>query len=100
MARSERPGPGAGGIAARGLTGSLAAGFTLLAVVLVVAQLWVPGDGRSGPGMAAVVSHCVAAFAALVLQWTADRRTGAVAAGCAFGVVAVVFGSLWFWWWT
>ncbi len=99
MARPERPGPGAGGLAARGLTGSLAAGFTLLAVFLVAAQFWVPGNGQSGPGMPAVVSHCVAAVAALALQRTADRRTGAVAAGSAFGVVAVVIGSLGFWWW-
>ncbi|QGK68894.1 hypothetical protein GIY23_04460 [Allosaccharopolyspora coralli] len=99
VGRPLRRGPSAGGLAARGFTGSLAAGFTLLSVFLIAVQFWATGNGQSGPGIPAVVSHCVAAVAALALQATADRRTGAVAAGYALGVVAVVIGSLWFWWW-
>ena len=52
----------AGVRAARGLSGTLAGGLVVLALVVCAAQ-WLAGtSGRPGPGMAEVVGHVVAAL--------------------------------------
>ncbi|MEV0698525.1 hypothetical protein AB0I53_11480 [Saccharopolyspora sp. NPDC050389] len=91
--------PSRAGSALRGLTGALAAGFLLLALVLVAVQFWATNQGQEGPGLAALIAQLVAALIALVLQAIADRRNDAQGGLAACGVLVVVFGSLWFWWW-
>lgn len=83
----------------RGLSGALAAGLVVLAVLLGVAQ-WLSGpDTVPGPGIGALVGHWVGAVVAVVLQWVADHRRGAGAVGAAVAVIAVVVTVLWIWWW-
>jgi hypothetical protein len=83
---------------ARGFTGSFAAGLMVFGVVLVGVQFWAARTGQGGPGMALVISHLVAGVVALMLQAVADRRADGVGALSALGSLAVVLGSLWFWW--
>lgn len=83
----------------RGLSGALAAGLVVLAVLLGVAQ-WLSGpDTVPGPGIGALVGHWVGAIVAVVLQWVADRRRGVGAVVAALAVLAVVVAVLWTWWW-
>ncbi|MGP4019194.1 hypothetical protein [Saccharopolyspora sp. 5N708] len=87
------------GSVTRNLTGALAAGSVLLAIALVVIQFWATNRGQEGPGIAAVIAQLVAAVVAVTLQATADRRRDVPGGFATFGVLAVVLGSLWFWWW-
>ncbi|MPZ67563.1 MAG: hypothetical protein GEU83_19395 [Pseudonocardiaceae bacterium] len=83
----------------RGLSGALAAGLVVLAVLLGIAQ-WLSGpDTVPGPGIGALVGHYVGAAVVVVLQWVADRRRGAGAVGAALAVIAIVGTVLWIWWW-
>lgn len=87
------------GTTLRSLTGALAVGSFLLALVLIGVQFWATSHGQQGPGVGAVVSQVVAGLVALALQTYADRsrdRNGGLAV---VGVLAVVLGSIWFWWW-
>ncbi len=85
--------------AARGLSGLLAGGLVVLAIVVCVAQ-WLAGtSGRPGPGMPAVVGHVVAALAAVVLQLMADRFRAPLAALASGSVLMIAAGVLWFGWW-
>ncbi|MBB5153379.1 hypothetical protein [Saccharopolyspora phatthalungensis] len=87
------------GSAVRALTGALATGSLLLALALVVVQLWATSRGQQGPGPTAVIAHLVVALVALALQAIADRRRDLPGGLAVLGVFAVVFGSLWYWWW-
>lgn len=98
-AQRPRRRPSAAGSAARSLTGSLAAGLLVFAVALVGVQFWATGKGQFGPGVGAVISHLVAAVAALLLQTVGERRRDVVGASCVFGALVLVLGCLWFWWW-
>lgn len=83
----------------RGLSGALAAGLVVLAVLLGAAQ-WLSGpDTVPGPGIGALVGHWVGAAAAVALQWFADRRRGAQAVVAALAVLAVAMVVLFTWWW-
>ena len=86
---------------ARGLSGLLAGGLVVLAIVVCAAQ-WLAGtSGRpGGPGMPAVVGHVVAALAAVVLQLAADRSRGPLAALASGSVLMIAAGVLWFGWWS
>ena len=84
----------------RWLTGSLAAGLLLLALVLVGVQFYANAHGMNGPGIGVVIGHFVAAGVALALQAVADRRGDARGALATLGVFAVVSGALWLWWWS
>jgi hypothetical protein len=82
----------------RGLSGLLAGG--LVAIVLVLAVLWVVAerDGVPGPGADVVGWHAVAAVAAVLAQRVADRRPGWVGVLAALAVTAItaaVLGFLW-----
>ncbi len=83
----------------RGLSGVLAGGLVVLAVVVCVA-LWLSGaSGRPGPGTAAVVGHVGAASVAVVLQLVADRSRGPLAVAASGLVLLIAAGVLWFGWW-
>ncbi len=83
----------------RGLSGALAAGLVVLAVVLGVA-VWLSGpDTVPGPGAGVVTGHGVGAAIAVGLQWVADRSRGGRAAVAAQAVLAVVVAVLWVYWW-
>ncbi|WP_328613817.1 hypothetical protein OHS18_36395 [Amycolatopsis sp. NBC_00355] len=84
----------------RGLTGSLAAGLTVLAVgVLVVAGVCLYTDAP-GPGPVLLIGHPVAAVLALLAQRVADRRNGLPAAGAGIAVVLFVVSALTLFWLT
>lgn len=89
----------AAGTTLRSFTGALATGSLLLALVLIGVQFWATGQGQQGPGIGAVLSQVVAGLVALALQTYADRnrnRNGGLAVA---GVLVVVIGSIWYWWW-
>lgn len=93
------PPPGRAVRLLRGLSGALAAGLVLLAVLLGVAQ-WVSGpDTVPGPGIGMLVGHWAGAVVAAVLQWIADRGRGVRAVAAAIAVLVVVVAVLWIWWW-
>lgn len=83
----------------RGLSGALAAGLVLLAVLLGVAEWFSGPDTVPGPGVGVLVGHCAGAAVAVVLQWVADRRGGVRAVLAAIAVIAVVVAVLSNWWW-
>ncbi|GAA4612892.1 hypothetical protein [Saccharopolyspora hordei] len=85
--------------AGRGLSGALASGSVVLALFLVGVQLWATGQGMQGPGLAAVISQLVTSLVAVGLQAVADRRRDRTGAFATLGVIVLVLGSLWFWWW-
>ena len=87
------------GTAARGLSGMLAGGLVVLAIVVCLAQWLAGGSGRPGPGMAGVVGHVVAALAAVALQVAADRLRGPSSALASGSVLVIAAGVLWFGWW-
>jgi hypothetical protein len=85
--------------ATRGLSGVLAGGLVALAIVVCAAQ-WLAGTpGRSGPGMATVTGHVVAALVAVALQVTSERLQGRSAALASWSVLLLAAGVLWFGWW-
>ncbi|PRX44221.1 hypothetical protein B0I33_11299 [Prauserella shujinwangii] len=84
----------------RALTGSLAAGLAVVALVLLGAQIagWL--SGWAGPGGVPVAGHLIGAVLALAAQRVADRARGPAAAAAAAGVLGVTGAVLWlFWWW-
>ncbi|WP_318305810.1 hypothetical protein [Amycolatopsis solani] len=84
----------------RGLTGSLAAGLTVLALgVLVVAGVCLY-TGAPGPGATLLIGHPVAAALALLAQRVADRRNGLAAAGAGVAVVLFAVSALTLFWLT
>ncbi|MER7010915.1 hypothetical protein ABT324_05750 [Saccharopolyspora sp. NPDC000359] len=90
---------GRSGAAARGLSGALAAGSLVLALVLVGVQFWATGEGQQGPGVPAVIAQLVTSLVALAVQAVADRHRGLTGGVATLGVYVLVLGSLWFWWW-
>ncbi|WP_410663128.1 hypothetical protein [Amycolatopsis sp. lyj-84] len=83
----------------RGLTGSLAAGMVVLAVlVLAIAGICL-FTGAPGPGPLMLIGHPVAAVVALLAQRVADGRTGRVAGFAGLGVVVSVTAALSLFWW-
>lgn len=104
-----RPVPGrAGGGASRrsgparalqGLSGSVAAGVVVLALVVVVTAWLGPRRGFPGPGTESVVAHVVAAVTVVVAQRYADHRRGGVAVIGSLLVFLVTGALLWTQWW-
>lgn len=93
---TEPEAPGTGGRVWRGLTGSIAAGFALLAGLVLVVAL----AGVDGPGTAVVVWHVLGAVTALALQaMLVDRRQGGVAGLAGAGVLGITGVVLWMCWW-
>lgn len=83
----------------RELSGALAVGMSVLAVVVVVFQVLAFFQGMPGPGPLTVFGHIAAAVLAVFVQRFADRRTGWQAALSVLGVVAVSAAALWLYWW-
>lgn len=83
----------------RELSGALAVGMSVLAVVVVVFQVlsWI--RDMPGPGGWTVFGHLGAAVLAVGVQRFADRHAGWVAAVSVVGVVAVTGAALWLFWW-
>ncbi len=82
----------------RGLTGSLAAGLTVLAIgVLAVAGICL-FTGAPGPGPTLLIGHPIAAALALVAQRVADRRNGPPAVGAGIAVVLFTVSALTMFW--
>ncbi|MGW3958762.1 hypothetical protein ACWED2_03000 [Amycolatopsis sp. NPDC005003] len=82
----------------RGLTGSLAAGLTVLAVGVLVVAGGCLFTGAPGPGVTLLVGHPVAAALALVAQRVADRRNGPAAVGAGVAVVLFTVSALTMFW--
>lgn len=95
LERLEPPEPHSGGGVARGLAGSLAAGLLLLTLGLLAAELLTPS---SGPGVAVLVGHAVAAVLAIVAAVVADRTRGFATAAAVTAVLLVVAATLWVYW--
>ncbi len=83
----------------RELSGALAVGMSVLAVVVVVFQVLAFVRDMPGPGALTVFGHIVAAGLAVFVQRYADRLTGWAAALSVLGVVAVSGAALWLFWW-
>jgi hypothetical protein len=83
----------------RELSGALAVGMSVLAVVVVVFQVLAWARDMPGPGVWTVLGHLGAAVLAVVAQRFVDRRAGWVAALSVLGVVAVTGATLWLFWW-
>ena len=83
----------------RELSGALAVGMSVLAVVVIVFQVLAWGQNVPGPGAWTVTGHVAAAALAVFVQRFADRLTGWAAAASVLGVVAVSGVTLWLFWW-
>lgn len=83
----------------RELSGALAVGMSVLAVVVVVFQVLAFFGSMPGPGALTVFGHIAAAVLAVFVQRYADRLTGWAAALSVLGVVAVSGAALWLFWW-
>lgn len=83
----------------RELSGALAVGMSVLAVVVVVFQVLAFFGSMPGPGALTVLGHIAAAVLAVFVQRYADRLTGWAAALSVLGVVAVSGAALWLFWW-
>ncbi|MET0134117.1 MAG: hypothetical protein ABW215_11050 [Kibdelosporangium sp.] len=84
----------------RELSGALAAGVVLLAVIVLVLQsiAWV--RGMPGLGTWVLIGHLVAAGLVVAAQRVVDRRTGRTALWAGLGTGAVVLATLLLFWWT
>ncbi|WP_461152480.1 hypothetical protein [Saccharopolyspora tripterygii] len=89
----------AAGTTLRSVTGALAMGSLLLGLALIGVQFWATSHGQQGPGIGSVISQLVAGLVALALQTYADRNRDRNGGWAVVGVLVVVLGSLWFWWW-
>ncbi|WP_084487819.1 hypothetical protein [Nocardia sienata] len=83
----------------RAISGVVAAGLVLLALVVIGAEIIGERRGFPGPGAESVAWHIVVATTAVVAQVYSDRVRGAASLGAA----VVVLGSgailLWTQWW-
>jgi hypothetical protein len=96
---SAEPAPHHRGGLWRELSGALAVGMSVLAVVVVVFQVLAWGRDVPGPGIGTVLGHIAAAALAVTVQRFADRMAGWAAVASVLGVVAVSGVALWLFWW-
>jgi hypothetical protein len=92
------PQPRRGGVW-RELSGALAVGMSVLAVVVIVFQVLAVARDMPGPGVWTVLGHIGAAVLAVVAQRFVDRRRGWLSAAAVLAVVAVAGAALWLYWW-
>jgi predicted permease len=83
----------------RGLTGALAAGLVVLALVVLGSGVLALITGTPGPAVFMLVGHPVAAALALVAQRFVDTRRRRVAGVAAVAVLAITAATLWLFWW-
>lgn len=83
----------------RALSGSVAAGLAVLAVVVIV--MAVVGDQRGfpGPGAMSITVHVAGTAAALLCQRFTDRRRDFIAVVASLAVFAIAGAVLWTQWW-
>lgn len=93
------PQPGVLVRAMRAVSGSIAAGLVVLALVVAVAQVLGGQRDFPGPGAESVTVHLLGAAAALAAQRLADRRTGLIAVVAALTVAAIAVAVLFTQWW-
>lgn len=96
--RTDNPSRHRGGLW-RELSGALAVGMAVLAVIVIVFQVLAWARDMPGPGGWPMFGHIGAAVLAVVAQRFADRRAGWTAAASVLAVVAVAGAALWFFWW-
>lgn len=84
----------------REITGALAAGMVLLAVVVLAAQLYAILRGTPGPGFFTVAGHLGAGALCLACQRMIDRRTGRATVVPGVLLVVVALATLWLFWWS
>ncbi|OZM75162.1 hypothetical protein CFN78_03090 [Amycolatopsis antarctica] len=82
----------------RGLTGTLAAGLAVLALIVVGVQIFAFANDAPGAEVLFIGGHVVAGVAALVAQRLADRRRGLVAGLAGTFVGLLTAAVLWFFW--
>jgi hypothetical protein len=92
------PGPRRGGVW-RELSGALAVGMSVLAVVVIVFQVLAWVRDMPGPGAWTVLGHIGAAALAVAAQRFVDRSRGWTSATAVLAVVAATGTALWFFWW-
>jgi 4-hydroxybenzoate polyprenyltransferase len=81
------------------LTGALAAGTVLLAVVVLVLQVLAWVKGMPGLGVWILIGHLVGAGLMIAAQRIVDRREGGPALLAGLGAGAVVVAILVLFWW-
>ena len=84
----------------RELSGALAAGMVLLAVLVLGAQVYALFRGTPGPGVFAVAGHLGAGALCFACQRMLDRRTGRATILPGVLMVVVAAATLWFFWWS
>ncbi|MGW6375853.1 hypothetical protein ACWFRB_07270 [Rhodococcus sp. NPDC055112] len=90
-----------GGVARglRALSGAVAAGVVVLAVVVLGTSYLGGQRGFPGPGKVSVGAHIVAVVLVLLAQRVADHRRGVTAVFGSVGVFLVTGLLLWTQWW-
>ena len=83
----------------RGLSGAVAAGVVVLAIVVVATAFVGHARGFPGPGAMSIACHLVAAVVVIVAQLSADRRRGVTAFLACTAVFVVTLALLWTQWW-
>ncbi|MFD4179560.1 hypothetical protein [Rhodococcus sp. NPDC058514] len=83
----------------RALSGVVAAGVVVLALVVVVASYLGGERGFPGPGRVSVGAHIVAAVLVLLSQRVADHRRGVAGIFGSVGVFFITGLLLWTQWW-
>lgn len=83
----------------RGLSGVVAAGVVLLALVVLGTAVLAGQRGFPGPGGESIAWHLVLAVAVVVAQVVADRRHGVAAFAASLAVFAAAGWLLWSQWW-
>jgi hypothetical protein len=81
------------------LSGALAVGLVVLAVVVLGFQVLAWMQGMPGPGLLTVTGHFGAAALALLIQRFADRMPGWPRTASVFGVLGIAGLTLWIFWW-
>lgn len=81
------------------VSGALAIGLCVLAVVVLGFQVVAWIRGMPGPGLLTVGGHVFAAVVAVLVQRLADRMRGWHAAAAVTGVLLVAAVTLWIFWW-
>jgi hypothetical protein len=88
-----------GGRRWRGLTGSLAAGLTVLALAVLGEGVLSLFTAAPGPVPSTLLGHPIAAALAIAAQRVADRRRGWSAGIAGAAVVVVTSAALLLFWW-
>lgn len=83
----------------RGISGLVAAGVVLLALVVISAAYLGSQRDFPGPGSASVTWHIVVAVGAVAAQAVSDRKRGPVAFAGSVAVVSAAGLLLWTQWW-